>query len=301
MGTLTTIFWNTEERRIRAFFRILLFVLLAALFATLIALVINDFNPFFEKTFTNFFVMLAILLSIYLAGTFLDKRKWADFGITLLPLKSFLHGAMLGALLIIVIFFIQYGLGWVSLKEIRFNTFSSKAFPVVFVGQIFRYLCGSIFEEAFSRGYLLMNLAEGFQGKLSNRQAVILSYLITSSIFGLLHMANENATWLSSINLILIGLLLGWMVIKTGKLHFSIGLHAAWNIFQNNVFGFANSGKKTIASLYTFENSGGTIWTGGSFGIEGGLVCTITVLITLVILSRGQIIGMTRLKQKILS
>ena len=116
MGTLTTIFWNTEERRVRAFFRILLFVLLAALFAALIALVINDFNPFFEKTFTNFFVMLAILLSIYLAGTFLDKRKWADFGITLLPLKSFLHGAMLGALLIIVIFFIQYGLAWVSLK-----------------------------------------------------------------------------------------------------------------------------------------------------------------------------------------
>ena len=295
MGTLTTIFWNTEEKRVRAFFRILLFVLLAALFTTLIALVINDFNPFFEKTFTNFFVMLAILLSIYLAGSVLDKRKWKDFGITLVPLKSFFSGAILGALLIIVIFLIQYSLGWLTLKEIQFNTFHSRAFLVVFVGQIFRYLCGSIFEEAFSRGYLLVNLAEGFQGKLSNRQAVILSYLITSSIFGLLHMANENATWLSSVNLILIGLLLGWMAIKTGKLHFSIGLHAAWNIFQNNVFGFANSGKKTIASLYTFENSGGILWTGGSFGIEGGLLCTITVLITLVILSRGQIIGMTRL------
>ncbi|WP_435622928.1 lysostaphin resistance A-like protein [Flagellimonas sp.] len=300
MTVLANIFWNSQEKRIRAFFRIVLFVVLAGLFATIIAMILNNVSELFEKTFTNFLVMLAILLAIYLAGIYFDKRKWGDFGITLIPLKSFVHGAMWGSLLIIVIFLIQSSLGWLILNEIQFNTFPTHAFLLVFVGQVFRYLCGSIFEEAFSRGYLLVNLAEGFQGRLSNRYAVLLSYFITSSLFGLLHIANENASLLSSINLVLIGLLLGWMVVKTGKLHFSIGLHAAWNVFQNNVFGFANSGKKSIVSLYTFENSGSTLWTGGEFGIEGGLLCTITVSIALVVLSQGQIFRITRLKQNIL-
>ena len=138
------------------------------------------------------------------------------------------------------------------------------------------------------------------RGKVNTTQAVIVSYFLTSSIFGLLHLANDNASWLSSLNLILIGLLLGWMVIKTGKLHFSIGLHACWNIFQNNIYGFANSGKKSIVSFYTFENTGAPLWTGGQFGMEGGLICTITILLTLLALSYPEIFGLRKLDQKVL-
>jgi len=300
MTSIKTFFWNDAENRLRAFFRVILLVLVAGIFANIIALIANDFSEVLEKSFMNFLIMLVILLSIYLVGKYIDKRNWEDFGITFLPIKQFIYGSLLGSMLVIAIFSVQYFLGWLSLDEIKFNKFPSYTFLWVFIGQIFRYICGSIFEEAFSRGYLLINLAEGIKGKINSNQSVIIAYIITSSIFGLLHMVNNNASWLSSINLILIGLLLGWMVVKTGKLHFAIGLHAFWNIFQNNVFGFANSGKKSIVSYYSFENTGNTLWTGGEFGIEGGLICTITILVALVALMHAEILGKTQFSQKVL-
>ena len=300
MTSIKTIFWNDTENRLRAFFRVILLILVAGIFANIIALVANDLSEVLEKSFMNFLIMLSILLSIYTVGKYLDKRKWEDFGITFLPIKQFIYGSLLGSLLVIAIFSIQYFLGWLSLEEVKFNKFPTYTFLWVFVGQIFRYICGSIFEEAFSRGYLLVNIAEGIKGKINSNQSVIISYFITSSIFGLLHFVNKNASWLSSINLILIGLLLGWIVVKTGKLHFAIGLHAFWNIFQNNVFGFANSGKKSIVSYYSFENTGNTLWTGGEFGIEGGLICTITILLALFMLMYPEILGLKKLNQKVL-
>ena len=300
MNFLKNIFWNDTEKRLRALFRIILLLLVAGIFANLIALIFDDTSDLLDKSMLNFFIMLAILLSIFLVGKYIDKRGWSEFGITVLPFKQFVYGSLFGAFLVGIIFSIQYWLGWLSLDEIRLNQFSSHAFIIVFIGQVFRYVCGSVFEEAFSRGYLLLNIAEGLKSKISTSQAVLISYVLTSSIFGLLHLFNENASWLSSLNLILLGFLFGWMVIKTGKLHFSIGLHAFWNIFQNNVFGFANSGKKSIASMYTFENSGHLLWTGGEFGIEGGLICTITILFGLILLSYAEISGTKKFNQKVL-
>lgn len=300
MNFLKNIFWNDTEKRLRALFRIVLLLLLAGIFANIIALVFDDISDLLDKSILNFFIMLAILLSIFLVGKYIDKRDWSEFGITVLPFKQFVYGSLFGAFLVAIIFTVQYLLGWLSLSEIRFNQFSSHAFIIVFSGQVFRYLCGSMFEEAFSRGYLLLNITEGLKGKITASQSLAISYVITSSIFGLLHLFNDNASCISSINLILLGFLFGWMVIKTGKLHFSIGLHAFWNIFQNNVFGFANSGKKSIASMYTFENSGSILWTGGEFGIEGGLICTITIIFGILLLSYSEITGIKRFNQQVL-
>ncbi|MEL7004757.1 MAG: type II CAAX endopeptidase family protein [Bacteroidota bacterium] len=300
MSAIRSIFWNKSENRIRAFFRILILILSASVFVSIIALIADNFDELSEKSFLNFLIMLAILASIYFVGRYVDKRKWGDFGISILPVKQFVYGSFLGSLLVIIIFFVQYLLGWLMLNEIHFNKFPSAAFSLVFAGQVFRYLCGSIFEEAFSRGYLLLNIAEGLFGKISKQKAVTMAYIITSSIFGLLHLVNDHASWLSSINLILIGLLFGWTVVKIGKLHFAIGLHAFWNIFQNNVFGFANSGKKPIVSFYSFDNSGSSLWTGGEFGIEGGLICTIIVLLTLILMSYREVFRNKKLNQKVL-
>ena len=93
------------------------------------------------------------------------------------------------------------------------------------------------------------DMFEGYEAKLETAQD-----LLNQAQSEKVALSKENASLLSSLNLILLGLLFGWMVIKTGKLHFSIGLHAFWNIFQNNVFGFANSGKSSVVSIYSFEN-----------------------------------------------
>lgn len=300
MEPIIALFWNKTENRLRALFRIVSLIIVASILTLFVALLADNFSELFEKSVLNFLIMLAILAAIYLVGKYIDKRAWPEFGITLLPMQQFLYGALLGSLLVTIILLVQYFLGWLTIEEIHFNKFPSYAFGLVFLGQVFRYVCGSVFEEAFSRGYLLLNLAEGLVGRISRKQAAMIAYLLTASIFGLLHLANDNASWLSSINLILIGLLFGWTVVKTGKLHFAIGLHAFWNIFQNNVFGFANSGKASIVSLYTFDNSGPLLWTGGPFGIEGGLICTITIVLALLAFTQGEILGTKKLDQQVL-
>ena len=183
-----------------------------------------------------------------------------------------------------IIFLIQYLLGWLTVKEIYFNSLIGYTFILVLLGQVVRYVSGSVFEEAFSRGYLLKNVAEGLEGYLPKNGSLLVAYLFTSSLFGVLHLFNDHASLISTINLSLLGLLFGWPLIKTGKLHYSIGLHACWNITQNNLFGSANSGKNPVASIFILENKRAALWTGGDFGPEGGLICTIVLSTTLLLL-----------------
>lgn len=55
-----------------------------------------------------------------------------------------------------------------------------------------------------------------------------------------------------------------------------------WNYFQGNVFGFAVSGT-TPHGIYNVSTIGGSnLWTGGSFGLEGGLMATLLILTSFV-------------------
>jgi uncharacterized protein len=109
--------------------------------------------------------------------------------------------------------------------------------------------------------------------------AVLLSYLLTSLFFGFLHANNANATLVSSLDLTLFGLFVGLGLILTGELAIPIGVHVAWNFAQGYVFGFPVSGFDGHLSLIATQQSGPTLWTGGAFGPEGGLIGILAVLL----------------------
>jgi len=72
----------------------------------------------------------------------------------------------------------------------------------------------------------------------------------------------------------LIGLVFAVPVMRTGRLAFSVGLHAGWNIFQNVIYGLPNSGKPSRVAFMQCQLVGPELATGGNFGAEGGLVVT---------------------------
>jgi hypothetical protein len=109
-------------------------------------------------------------------------------------------------------------------------------------------------------------------GILGKRGGLWAGYLISSSVFGLLHAANPNSSWISTLNLILSGLFLGLGFVLTGELAIPIGLHITWNFFQGNVFGFPVSGSKSGTSIISILQGGPDLLTGGAFGPEAGLV-----------------------------
>src|SRR5215207_2351265 len=58
-----------------------------------------------------------------------------------------------------------------------------------------------------------------------------------------------------------------------GELAIPIGLHITWNFFQGAIYGFPVSGFGAFSpTLLTTEQGGPDLWTGGSFGPEGGLL-----------------------------
>lgn len=67
------------------------------------------------------------------------------------------------------------------------------------------------------------------------------------------------------------GVLLGAAYMLTRDLWLPIGIHWAWNLFEGPIYGTAVSGSSST-SLLTSVTTGPTLWTGGAFGPEAGLV-----------------------------
>ena len=129
------------------------------------------------------------------------------------------------------------------------------------------------YEEAFSRGYGLTNLAEGLNLPfLGPKRAVVAAWLISSVLFGVGHALNPHSSWISTLGVTAAGLQLGLGYVLTGRLGISIGLHFSWNFFQGNVFGFPVSGRDFQVSFLGILQGGPGVWTGGDFGPEAGLL-----------------------------
>ena len=281
---LAGFFWNDRERRLRAGWRLLLFVVLLVVLGSLVQLtLVLATGPLLERLarmlgvevsrgLDGMSVALAITAAVAVAGWLLDRRRFADFGFHLCRgwWLDFCFGLGLGALLMGAIFAVEWSLGWVRVTEV-WRTSGGLPFVVAIFVPLIAFLLVGYYEEVLVRGYLLRNLAEGLGfGRIGSRRALL---LLTSALFGFLHAGNPNANVVSSFNIGLAGLFLGLGILLTGELAIPIGLHIAWNFFQGNVFGFPVSGiRASEATVFAIHQTGPALWTGGAFGPEAGII-----------------------------
>jgi len=239
-------------------------------------------------------LLIALLLSVWFAGRFLDRRRFADFGFRFSPSwwGDFGFGLALGALMITAIFLIELATGWATITETFKSGVNGIAFPIDILWALVTFICVGIYEELLGRGYQLKNLAEGLNVKsLSPKGAIVLAALDTSAFFGLLHAFNPNASLISTLNLMLAGLLYSTAYLLTGELAVPIGYHIMWDFFESSVFGFPVSGMDLGTTFIAIRQSGPRLWTGGAFGPEAGLVGTGARLVGILF-----IIGWVRLR-----
>jgi CAAX protease family protein len=227
------------------------------------------------------------LLSVWLAGRFLDRRPFADFGFHLSGgwWLDLLFGMALGALLMTTVFLVQSGLGWVTVTGSFESLVPGAPFWLAVLVPATLFVCVGFYEELVFRGYQLRNAAEGLNSSsLGPRGAVVLAWALSSAFFGYLHAANPSATILSTANVALAGLMLGCGYVLTGELAIPIGLHVTWNFFQGTVFGFPVSGLRIGgATFLSIEQGGPDLWTGGPFGPEGGLLAPAAMALGIVL------------------
>jgi uncharacterized protein len=311
MQTMISLFWNREEGRLRALWRLLGQLLILLLFTLALQLVTTFFAMGYllyreslppaeladPLTLQNYIVqspllmmvstvitLIAFMLSIWIAGRILDRRPFSDFGMRLNRdwWIDFAFGLFLGALLVSLVFGIQLSTGWITVSDTLVAHSSALVFPLAVLAYLVTFIAVGIQEELLFRGYQLQNLAEGLSGKLiSPGLAILLATFLSSAVFGVVHMTNPNASLVSTVNIIAAGVfLLAVGYILTGELAIPIGVHITWNFFMGNIYGFPVSGIDfSGVTLIAIQQSGPELWTGGAFGPEAGLLGLLAMLL----------------------
>lgn len=259
--------------RIKAVWRILLFIFLLSISISPLILIENSYLQFVGALFI-------LILGLYLNSKYLDKRDFQEYGLVFKK-QTFTHlviGILIGMLSVVSMLLIGKTTGIISVSEII-----SVPEPTLLIAFAFKMILVAILEETFFRGYLITNLYDGFKSKkTSKKQALLISLVISSLLFGLAHFNNNNASILSIILLTINGMIWGIPFIMTKNLGLSIGLHTAWNFTQTQL-GFTMSGNKALSSFYSIENNGSDLLTGGEYGPEAGILGLIGLVFMLLI------------------
>ena len=136
-------------------------------------------------------------------------------------------------------------------------------------------------EEALFRGYLLQTFTRS--------DLKWFGIAMTSVLFAFAHNQNPGANPLALANTLLAGVWFAVAYFKTRDLWFPFGIHLAWNWLQGPVFGISVSGITGFAPDPLLRaNDVGPAWlTGADYGIEGGVACTVAILISIATLQFG--------------
>lgn len=161
--------------------------------------------------------------------------------------------------------------------------------PVSFMLPAVAMALGSgVIEELVFRG-ALFRIVEEWLGSW-------VSVVVSSLVFGLVHLANPASTLAGALFIsVEAGLLLAAAYMVTRRLWLAMGFHVAWNYTQSGIFSGIVSGNDGAPGLVRATVQGPGLLTGGSFGLEASLVafllCTVTgVMLLRMTMRRGQVV-----------
>jgi membrane protease YdiL (CAAX protease family) len=122
-------------------------------------------------------------------------------------------------------------------------------------------------EELIFRG-IMFRWIEEFGGSWT-------ALFVTSALFGLVHMGNANATWMSGLTIAATaGTLLGGAYMLTRSLWLPVGIHFGWNVTQGLVWDVPVSGYDGDG-LVDARLVGDPLISGGAFGLEASVIALV--------------------------
>jgi len=174
------VFWNREERRLRALWRLLGQVALAVAAAAVPILAVAEplawlhrrgiFLPTLSREACDAainmivgpLITVAVIGSVTLGLRWLERRSWDAYGVRMdgRGWGWLAGGFLLGAALLTGIFAVELALGWISVAGFLVANAGS-AVGLGLAHALVKDLCVGIYEEVISRGVLLRNLSDG--------------------------------------------------------------------------------------------------------------------------------------------
>jgi hypothetical protein len=280
-GLLQVIFISPDEKRLRSGWRLLLQTLIMLILGILFTIPALAFATPLGGLANNLSLVangLGILTSVWIARKFLDRRTFTSLGLAFQGkwLREIGIGILIAAVIMAIVFLVELGLGWLSIDGYLWQTVPAANLLAQLAVWLLMFIGVGYYEEVLSRGYHLQNLTEGLN--------LAWGLILSSAVFGLLHLGNPNATYISALGITAAGLFLAYGYIRTRALWLSIGLHIGWNFFEGVVFGFPVSGMET-AQLIRHTISGPDWFTGGAFGPEGGAASILALAVGVILIT----------------
>lgn len=277
-----------ESGRLRSGWRFAIFLLLTTFLVVglqVVAELILTVLPvgYSNRSFLNLVVgssisLAAAIFAGWVCGKYLENLPFRALGVwfTKFWIKDLFLGLIFGAAAVSFTVLIAAVFGGLSFT---FNDTAGRSAILLTLGVSFAvFLLAAAFEEVLFRGYMLQTFARAGLGWFA--------IALTSIFFGMVHLGNPGATWISTTNTILAGVLFSLAYLKTRTLWFVFGLHFLWNWMQGAFFGIEVSGLTDITTApFLKEIDRGPIWlTGENYGIEGGIACTVSLIIFMILI-----------------
>ena len=187
------------------------------------------------------------------------KKNWTE---------NLSKGVLAGSAGILFVFILSLLFGWIRISGLALSGEPAGVWLRTTWLAILVNATAAVIEEVLFRGFLVTGLKEAWDEKGA--------VFVSAVIFGASHLlaaSARNSNWLEFIPLLAIpGVLLGWVYLRTGNLWLPVGLHFAWNLFQDDILNL--TGKISGDTIFGFMTAvRGPGWMMGTdFGIElGGL------------------------------
>jgi membrane protease YdiL (CAAX protease family) len=288
-----------DTGRLRSGWRVLIFILvyIALLFLLSTAVRVGyavglriapgrSLGAFAADFIFRLILLASALLAGYLCNRWLEGLPWRALGLTLHARwwRDLIVGSLIGAASLALATAIAAAAG-----GLRFTASPrTMLLPVVqtLVLSALLFIFAALAEEALFRGYPLQTLTRA--------RLAWLAILLTSVPFAAVHLQNPNVVkGFTFINTALAGVWLAVAYLRTRSLWLPLGVHWAWNWALGSLFGLPVSGITTIAPNPLLHGTDlGPAWlTGGSYGIEGGLACTIALVVSTIFIWRTRLIS----------
>ena len=224
---------------------------------------ISHYTVFFQLA--GFFF---IALTVFLWVRYREKRPFSSLGFYKQDwFKNLLKGFLIGAVQfsLVVVLLLVTGTGSLKLGQLSLQS-------LIFVVAIipFWILQGGT-EELVTRGWLFP--------AVSAKSNIFIGILISSALFGALHLFNPGVTVLSIVNIILDGIFACFLMLKYDNMWVLAGMHGAWNFVQGNIYGIQVSGQGASTSILNYSSQSSVdILSGGAFGAEGSIFASIVLI-----------------------
>ena len=295
-----------EAGRLRSGWRLGIYLIVFAALMFLLGLVVRlvyvigeplhlTFNAFFENIIFRIVFLGSALIAGWICNHWLEGLPWRALGLAFHSgwARDLLIGAIIGAASLTIAALVALAAGGLhfafSGRAFLFSTLQSLSTTAVL------FIVAALAEEATFRGYPLQTLTRA--------GLAWLGVLITSVPFALVHLQNPNVVaGFTFINTALAGFWLALAYLRTRSLWFPLGVHWAWNWALGSIFGLPVSGLKLSGHPVLEAYDRGPAWlTGGSYGIEGGLACTVALLISIFFIWRTGLVSATPEMKKLTS